>query len=499
VGLALLLVAATTFGVLEAQASELRIGLPRLPGRLDPATVSGPERMIVPLLSQRLVELDDQGDVVPALATQWTVSRDSLTWTFRLRPDVRFASGAPLTPETVATSLARHLAPASAEEPPPGEGSEWARLFRGPAAVIQEVRAGEAGTVQIQLKVPFSPLLAVLAHPALSVGVTQSDSDVPFLGTGPYRVAERAPGRLVLEAVAAAPSSPRTQRLVFLETGDDPTGIGGLAPGGSLDVYFPQAPPAWGGLGLQVLSAPTWHMGLLALRSDDGLLAQKLVRQAVAASLDPGLIEPILRPWATLRGILLPPGAWTAPPDPGFVPHDPIRARRLLQTARAGSATLTLLVPVDRPGPDRERLAEAVRISLALSGLNVQVRAEAGDAYLRALRQGEGDLAIHELLASSAAVRGIATNVAFYRSASVDSMLTRAGQLSFRAERLRLYQRLQTLAADELPYVPLFVRLQWAVARPGVRGLRLDPGGLHRLERAWVETTPAAGGPPPSR
>jgi peptide/nickel transport system substrate-binding protein len=171
------------------------------------------------------------------------------------------------------------------------------------------------------------------------------------------------------------------------------------------------------------------------------------------------------------------------------------------------------LVPVDRPGPDRERLAEAVRISLALSGLTVQVRAEAGEAYLRALRQGEGDLAVHEtvldindphfaiapLLASSAAVRGIATNVAFYRSASVDSMLTRAGQLSFRAERLRLYQRLQALAADELPYVPLFVRLQWAVARPGVRGLRLDPGGLHRLDRAWVETTPAAGGAPPSR
>ena len=37
-------------------------------------------------------------------------------------------------------------------------------------------------------------------------------------------------------------------------------------------------------------------------------------------------------------------------------------------------------------------------------------------------------------------------------------MLSRAGQLGFRPERLRLYQRLQALLAEELPYVPLYVR-----------------------------------------
>ena len=50
-------------------------------------------------------------------------------------------------------------------------------------------------------------------------------------------------------------------------------------------------------------------------------------------------------------------------------------------------------------------------------------------------------------------------------------MLTRAGQLGFRPERLRLYQRLQTLLAEELPYVPLYVRVQWMVARPEVKGI----------------------------
>jgi hypothetical protein len=70
-------------------------------------------------------------------------------------------------------------------------------------------------------------------------------------------------------------------------------------------------------------------------------------------------------------------------------------------------------------------------------------------------------------------------------------MLGRASQLGFRPERLRLYQRLQAYLAEEVPYVPLYVRLQWLVARPDVRGIRLEPSGLHRLERAWVEA-PAA-------
>ena len=104
------------------------------------------------------------------------------------------------------------------------------------------------------------------------------------------------------------------------------------------------------------------------------------------------------------------------------------------------------------------------------------------------------DLFFRRLLGTDGATPGTATNVAFFRSPLVDGMLTRAGQLGYRPERLRLYQRLQTLLADELPYVPLYVRVQWMVARPEVKGIRLDPGGLHRLERMMFEPPPA---PPP--
>ena len=66
-------------------------------------------------------------------------------------------------------------------------------------------------------------------------------------------------------------------------------------------------------------------------------------------------------------------------------------------------------------------------------------------------------------------------------------MLIRASQLSSRPERQRLYQRAQAVLAEEMPWLPLYVRLQWAVARPEVRGLRLHPTGFHRRSGVTLE------------
>jgi ABC-type transport system substrate-binding protein len=494
-------------------AGELRVGLLRLPVSLDPASIAvGPGRIVFRQVFEGLVRIGESGDLEPGLAARWSVSRDGLVWTFRLRPDARFHDGSPVTPRLVVQSLARHLTPLPPDQPlartPP---RAWAQVFRGPAAVVREVRVEEPGAVQIHLRDPFSPLLAALAHPGLAIVLPQNDAGVPFLGTGPYRVVERTPGRLTLVAVPS-PAPPRVPRLVFHEVGDDATGIGGLRPGGPLDVYFPESPPAWAGVGLQVLSAPAWRVGGLALRSGEGLFASRTLRQAVVAALDPELIHPALGAWADPWSTLVPPGAWGVRETPR-PPHDPARARRLVTEARAAGATLTLLVPESLSGPDLPRLAEAIRISLAVAGLTVRVRTEPGDVYERALRHGEAESALGEtvveiddphftlrpLLATDAATRATATNVAFYRNPAVDGVLLRASQLAFRPERLRLYQRLQAQLAEEAPYVPLYARRQWVLARPTVRGLRLELDGEHRLDRVWVqgavEASPIA--PPP--
>ena len=73
----------------------------------------------------------------------------------------------------------------------------------------------------------------------------------------------------------------------------------------------------------------------------------------------------------------------------------------------------------------------------------------------------------------------------------MDDVLVRAAQLSNRVERAKLYQRAQIILVDDLPWLPLYVRLVWGVARPEIQNLRLHPTDLayiasHGGDRAVV-------------
>ena len=243
-----------------------------------------PQLMAMRLLYEGLVTFGDRGDIEPALATSWGVSRDGLVWTFRLRQDVQLHDGTPLGPDEILAALGERI---SADESPEGAPG-WLRPFRGAGRIVREVRRGDGASIQVVLGQPYAPVLALLAHPALAVAVPRADGH--RVGSGPYRAVELAPDRLVLEA---APSwrgePPQSARLTLHAILDDAAALAGLGPGGSLHAALVRVPPAWAALGLQVVSAPTWRLGLMALRTDRGLTSRKTVRQAVALALNPGL------------------------------------------------------------------------------------------------------------------------------------------------------------------------------------------------------------------
>src|SRR5438094_36609 len=107
---------------------------------------------------------------------------------------------------------------------------------------------------------------------------------------------------------------------------------------------------------------------------------------------------------------------------------------------------------------------------------------------------GDPHLFLFPLSTSEAAVKGPrALNFSFYRNPQLDGLLIRASQLTFRSERQRLYQRAQVLLAQELPWLPIYVRLNWALTREGVRGLRLQPTGFHHFDTVTIEAPQGSG------
>lgn len=509
---AVALVAVTTspaplFAQFAQERGEIRIGIPGLPAEIEPGTaLEGAGPLIERQIFDTLVAYSPAStDVEPALATRWIVSREGLVWTFILRDNVRFHDGKALTATDVAASLERPLKigtrPAAAV---------WSALLRGAPGVVKDVRAADARTVQITLIQPYAPLLTVLAHPGFGV-VRQlggaGDSGHRLVGTGPYRLAEISAGRVVLEAFPGHwGGPPRAGRLVFLDVPNDDHAEAEFNAQ-TLDIWFPPGPPR---RTQGALSIPGPRVGYLAFQTEKDLFSRKKIRQAIAAAIDPAVLGAALGSSAVPLQSFLPPGVWAR--REGFPVLGGTRQTVTTLLKEGGwppGSSVTLLAPDDGGAVDTKAVAEALQLTLEAANIDVKLRIESADSAAAARAAGDHDMALAEaavtagdphlllypISTSEGAVKGRPTfNVSFYRNPQLDDVLVRASQLAFRPERQRLYQRAQAVLAEEMPWLPLYVKLLWAVARPDVRGLRLHPSGFPRLSTVGVE----APAPPPT-
>ena len=89
-----------------ATGGTVRIGLPGYPDSLHPGiAVLAESYTIYELVYETPITVTAEGEYVPKLATDWTLSEDGLTWTVTLRDDVTFHDGEPLDADDVAFSV----------------------------------------------------------------------------------------------------------------------------------------------------------------------------------------------------------------------------------------------------------------------------------------------------------------------------------------------------------------------------------------------------------
>ncbi len=478
---------------------ELRVGLTAVPTAVDPSTaIEGPAAIVARHVFDTLVQYRELStDIEPALATRWSVSPDGLAWTFTLRDNVRFHDGTPMTATDVVASFDRLLHPADAQTAAAGA------LLRGTPGVLKEARAPDPRSVQLILVQPYAALLTVLANPVFGVvrATTGPDGASRLVGTGAYQVVDASAGRLAIEVVPGHWSGvPRAARIVFLQVPSDDVAEAQL-DARELDVWFPSTPPR---RQEGALSLPGLHVGYLAMQTEREPFTRKPVRRAVAAALDPAQLAAALGRAAVPLQSVLPPGVWARREGPPIIGGTPDAVKKLL--AEGGlprGAGIKMLVPATG---DLPKVGDAIQGMLGAVGLPVSPRVLSVDDARTALQSGDYDIALTEgavvggdphlflypLSTSESASKGPrARNFSYYRNARLDDVLVRASQLSFRPERLRLYQRAQAMLAEDLPWIPLYATLNWALVRPDVRGLRLHPSGVPRLHNVVVDTAGA--------
>jgi peptide/nickel transport system substrate-binding protein len=192
VTLAILILLAT--GVLTVapaqQASTLVVGLVAEPVALDPAQVTDLNSNRV---GRRVVETlvafaDETTQIVPGLAESWTISKDGLSYTFKLRKGISFHDGTPFNAAAVKFSIERQINP---EHPANKLGKyPFAAYFFGN---VKAVEVMDDSTVRFILKEPRASFLAILTAGAASIVSPTAamklgqDYAASPVGTGPFK------------------------------------------------------------------------------------------------------------------------------------------------------------------------------------------------------------------------------------------------------------------------------------------------------------------------
>jgi peptide/nickel transport system substrate-binding protein len=147
---------------------------------MDPADMhSGDDAYHTFAVYNRLVDIDDNFNVMPELATEWSVSGDGLTWTFKLRDGVKFHSGKDFSSADVVYTFKRLL------DEKTGSGARAVLEFLDPDGI----KAPDARTVTFTTKKPVVQLPVLISNKFTNIvpdGAKAEDLRLHEDGTGPF-------------------------------------------------------------------------------------------------------------------------------------------------------------------------------------------------------------------------------------------------------------------------------------------------------------------------
>src|SRR6266852_2664518 len=398
----LLLVAGT--GPSHSQPTNtLVVGLVAEPVALDPAQVTDLNSNRV---GRRVVEAlvafaDESTQIVPGLAESWTISKDGLTYTFKLRKGIAFHDGTPLNAAAVKFSIERQINP----EHPAN------KLGKYPFAAynfgnVKAVEAMDDSTVRFVLKEPRASFLAIMTSGAASIvsptAAMKSSQDyaVSPVGTGPFKFASWDRGqRVVLEKNPSYWRYPvKVDRVIYRPVTEDQARLTELLTGG-LDLIVGTPPDFVAQLEnhpkvtlQKQVGAHVWYLGFNNTKKpfDD-----KRVRQALNYAVNKdAIVRDVLKgTGAVSKGPVL-PNTWGADTALKAYPYDPEKAKRLLAEAGYPNGfTTTLWVPESGSGMQAPvAMSTVMQSNRKAVGVTVSMQTMEWGAYLAKLRTKEQEL-----------------------------------------------------------------------------------------------------------
>ena len=457
-----------------------------------------------------LARVDEHQKIVPYAAESWTISKDGLTYTFKLRDNLVFHNGRKAEAGDVKYSLSRLASPDSR--------SPSARLLLADVVGFEAVNKGEtkelAGvrvvdphTVEIKLQAPpKGDLLTRLAHISSAIvareAVEQGGAnwaETQPVGTGPWRLKEWVHrSRVVFEAFPQYfEGKPKVDRLEMPIVQEPATQLA-MYQNGELDVVlvpigdYPRLKrdPRWS---KELHEWDRAQVQFLAFNPRVYAPFKDLrVRQAFAQAIDkPRVINQVFHGLYTPAAGMLPPGLPGYDKDLKGYEYNPTRAKELLAEAGfpGGKGLPPLTMGVNPVTGDYRMMTEPVAAMLKDNlGVTVEIQLQEFAAFTAAMNRR--DVLPSFMTGWSATVLDpnyflelwlqskSALNRVNYANPAFDALLEQANSATDPARRVAAFRQADALVAKDLPIVPImYTRFVYLIS-PKVKGLEITPLSL---------------------
>jgi oligopeptide transport system substrate-binding protein len=464
----------------------LHRGLGADPATLDPQLADdNASRTIAADIFEGLTAEAADGTIVPGAAQSWTIEDSGRSYVFRLREDLRWSDGEPLT--------AGHFADGLRAVTAPGSTAPGAALL----AAVESLDAPDERTLRIRLSRPVPYLPAVLSLPVASPLHPRGARLDPRPGNGAFRLVRYVAGeRIELErnpryrdAAAVA-----IDRVTHYTVADLATEVN-LFRAGDLDLTS-EVPNARfdsirSELPGQLRLSP--YLSVYSYVANMKRLPDRRARLALAMAVDRDRIVRLVtgageRPaygWIPEGIARYTPARfeWQALPYPQAVAE----ARTLWREARAaGSAPAKITLCTDASA-NHHRTAVAIadlwRTSL---GVETEIIELEWNVYLDR-REHPGDCDLVRLGWSADFVdpeafavvfeSGSVQNTLGYRSAAYDALIARSRLEYDAGRRMDLLGLAEQQLLEDVPVIPVFFRVSKRLVKPYVTGYAANPLG----------------------
>lgn len=471
--------------------SVLRIGLGADPDMLDPhlaRTYYG--RFVFASLCDRLVDVDENLQVVPGLAKDWSWSDDGKTLTMNLREGVTFHDGEKFDAEAAKYSLDRALTM---------KGS----LRKSEISSIESVKVTSPTQIVIQLKTPDAALLMQLTDRAGAMLAPKAAEKADFAAhpvcSGPYKFDSRvSQDRIVLsrfdnywnkdayhfDKLIYLPIPDASVRLANLRAGDVDLTEGIAAS----DVKTVEADSKLElakvtGLGYQGI---TFNINNGNVPENDPFKDAR-VREAFSQSIDRDALNQVV-----FEGLYTPANQAFSPISPYHVklpvaPRDVEKAKALLKEAGVTTPlNVSLLVPNN---PISQQVGQVLQAMASEAGFNINLQMTEFATLLDRQQRGDFQLSfsgwsgrpdpdgsIYGFIHSKGTL-----NDGRYGNAQVDEWLTEARLHNDPAVRQSLYANVVTQLQTDMPLAYLYFEPRTFGINKKVQGFKPYPDGIVRL------------------